>query len=95
MSASKAGPWWRELLPRRGRPSAAIVLPDGSAVPSSFAAAVLGRRERTRIERRRLGLKARDPEEAPGRLGRVAWGAGLRPSVDSVGPGRRPSCGPG
>ncbi|MGH2673826.1 MAG: AfsR/SARP family transcriptional regulator [Actinomycetota bacterium] len=86
MSASKAGPWWRELLPRRRRGQApAIVLPDGSTVPSSFAAAVLGRRERADIERRRRGLDL-GPEETPGRLGRVAWGAGLRPSVDSLGP---------
>ncbi|MGH2573265.1 MAG: AfsR/SARP family transcriptional regulator [Actinomycetota bacterium] len=86
MGASRGPAWWRGLLPRRRRgPPAAIVLPDGSAVPSSFAAAILGRRERAAIERRRRGVLGGVPE-APGRLGGLAWGAGLRPSVDTVGP---------
>lgn len=86
MTARKDWTWWRGLLPRRARGSSpAIALPDGSTVPSSFAAAVLGRRQRASIERRRRGL-APGPQEAPGRLRRAALGAGLRPSVDSVGP---------
>jgi DNA-binding SARP family transcriptional activator len=86
MTASKGAAWWWGLLPRRRRgPSPAIVLPDGSTVPSSFAAAVLGRRQRAGIERHRRGL-APGSEEPPGLVGRLAWGAGLHPSVDSVGP---------
>lgn len=85
MTDSKAV-WWRGLLPLRRRgPDPAIVLPDGSTVPSSFAAAVLGRRQRVGIEQRRRGL-APGLEEAPGLVGRVAWGAEIRPSVDSIGP---------
>lgn len=86
MSAPGHGPWWRGVLPRRrGRPAAPVIrLPDGSAVPASFAAALLGRRERGAIEARRRG--DRYPGFAPGRLGRAALGAGLRPSVDSIGP---------
>jgi DNA-binding SARP family transcriptional activator len=86
MSASREAAWWRGLLPSRRRGlSPAIVLPDGSTVPSSFAAAILGRRERVGVERRRQGVAGRHLE-APGRLGRLAWGTGMRPSVDTVGP---------
>lgn len=85
MGAAEDGPWWRGIVPRRGRAVAPVIrLPDGSAVPASFAAALLGRRERAAIEARRRGDRL--PGLAPGRLGRAALGAGLRPSVDSIGP---------
>src|SRR5688500_17197764 len=85
MSVPEQGPWWRGLLPRRRKgPPSEIRLPDGSAVPSSFAAAVLGQRERAGTEARRRGEASLQPP--PGRLGRAALGAGLRPSVDTIGP---------
>jgi DNA-binding SARP family transcriptional activator len=86
MSAPSGGPWWRELFPRRrgGGGAATVRLPDGSAVPASFAAAILGQRERAGIEARRRGSRSALP--APGRLGRAGWAGGIRPSVDSIGP---------
>lgn len=86
MSVQTEGPWWRGILPRRKKPPPlpVIRLPDGSAVPASFAAALLGRRERAGIEARRRGTLI--PGPGPGPLGRAGLGAGLRPSVDSIGP---------
>jgi hypothetical protein len=86
MSAPSEAPWWRGVVPRRRRRTAVPVirLPDGSAVPASFAAALLGRRERAAIEARRRG--AGYAGRPPGHLGRAALASGLRPSVDSIGP---------
>jgi hypothetical protein len=86
MSVPPVGPWWRGLIPRqRRREGAAVIrLADGSAVPASFAAAILGQRERAGIEARRRSSRSGLP--APGPLGRAAWAGGLRPSVDSIGP---------
>lgn len=88
MTRPEAGSWWRGLLPkrRRGGVGPAVLLPDGSPVPASFAAALLGRRERAAVERRRRGFQAPVAEASAGTLARTAWGAGVRPSVDTIGP---------
>lgn len=64
----------------------AVLLPDGSPVPASFAAALLGQRERAGVERRRRELRTPVAEAPAGTLVRAAWGAGVRPSVDTIGP---------
>src|SRR5687768_6099231 len=84
MSVPEQGPWWRGLLPRRRKgPPSEIRLPDGSAVPSSFAAAVLVQRERAGTEARRRGEAA--PQPAAGRAGKGAPGAGPRAPRATIG----------